>query len=213
MIKNIYEARVTAPFFAIRQVNFEGVKGQSLAQRKENVWRQHEAYIREYHRSCPLEVSNAGETRQGYQLSAYNLTAANGFHVENMFQSAKTFEHGGPYKDLLTAKPFNAQHDSRLRKSGRLICFTLFDVQYPLDPQTAYYDWIYTQALADNPDLAAFAIRFDSFTDISFHPERQINCQAEACAVYTGMVRAGINPRKSFEDFARTIWGNDACTR
>lgn len=207
MIKNIYEARVTAPFFAIRQVNFEGVKGQSLAQRKQNVWRQHEAYVKEYHGSRPLEVSNAGETRQGYELSAYNLTAANGFHVENMFQSAKTFEHGGPFKDLLTAKPFNAQHDSRLRKSGRLTCFTLFDVQYPLEPKTAYYDWIYTQALADNPRLADYAIRFDSFTDISFHPERQINCQAEACAVYTGMVRAGIHPRMSFEDFVRTVWG------
>ena len=156
-----------------------------------------------------MEVSTASDCDEGVKLSALKLKDKNGYTVEQKFQSAKTFTHGGPYTNLLTVKT-NPKKDTRLRNSGALTAFTLFGVQYPLKPETAFYDWIYIQTLLDNPDLAAFVEKHTAFTDVLFNPDKSINCQTEACAVYAGLKAAGIDPQMSFEKFVETVWPQQA---
>lgn len=207
MKRSVYCVSTDTPFFEVQSVTFKPARGMNIVQWRKNVEKTHEIYMRSYHASKPLEVSTFSTVPEGAKLSAYRLTASNGYRTECMFQSAKTFEKGGPYADLLNVKPHDAQHDERLRKSGKLTCFTLFGKEYPLEPKTAFYDWIYIRSLMDNPELAAFVTHYDAFTDTSFNPERQVNCQAEACAIYCGMQKAGIKVPNTFEDFVKAVWG------
>ena len=72
----------------------------------------------------------------------------------------------------------------------RLVSFKLDGVRWPLLPRTAFYDWLYLKALAANPELAAAVEGFDCFTDIEFNPERSLNCQAAAAALYRSLKHA-----------------------
>lgn len=206
MRRNVYRTSSSAPYFQVYSVTLKSAPGRGVTRWRKNAEQVHQLYMNSFHGAKPLEVSTASDCKEGINLSAYNLVAANGLRAECMFQSAKTFEHGGPYTDLLHVRPYAAQHDPRLRNSGRLTAFTLFGVRYPLEPKTAFYDWVYIQSLEDNPDLGAFVTHYDAFTDVSFNPDRQINCQAEACAIYAGLTKAGIDPRMSFDEFVKTVW-------
>lgn len=62
----------------------------------------------------PLEISTKSEEPLGRKLSAFHLTL-NHYALENVFQSAKVFENGGPYLDLLNVAPREAKHDERLK--------------------------------------------------------------------------------------------------
>ena len=57
-------------------------------------------------------------------------------------------------------------------------------VEWPLNPMTAFYDYVYIKALTEqygeNLDLGAYAW----FTDIEFNPKKSINCQARSAAIY-----------------------------
>lgn len=53
-----------------------------------------------------------------------------------------------PYQDLLSASSRDAKKDDRIKESGRLIAFDLFGEKWPLEPKTAFYDWVYLNTLA-----------------------------------------------------------------
>ena len=88
--------------------------GWRLSQKKKNVARLHEALGGE----C-LEVSTKSDVVIGTKLSAFNLKL-DGHTLENIFQSSKVFENGGPYRDLLNVSPKEAKRDQRLKSSGNL---------------------------------------------------------------------------------------------
>ena len=73
----------------------------------------------------------------------------------------------------------------------RLSSFKLDGIRWPLEPKTAFYDWLYLKALVANPELAAAVKRFDCFTDIEFNPKKSLNCQARSAALYRSLVHAG----------------------
>lgn len=130
----------------------------------------------------------------GEQLSAFNLTLKpdgqrREVPVECAFQGSKVFDRGGPYPDLLEASPADAKRDGRLQDSGRLIGFRLSGEDWPNEPPTAFYDWIYINALHSRSQLAEAVLGYDIFTDIAFNPEKSINCQASAVALYVALVR------------------------
>lgn len=57
-----------------------------------------------------LEVSTKSTNPTGVALSAFNLKfyeikTDREYPLENIFQSSKVFERGGPYRDLLTVHP------------------------------------------------------------------------------------------------------------
>ncbi len=120
------------------------------------------------------------------------------------------FRNGGPYTDLLDATPLDAKRDPRLQSSGRLIGFRFFEQDWPLEPPTAFYNWVYINALNQNGDLADAAISYDCFTDIAFNPQKSINCQAGAVALYVSLRRRSLLERglMSRESFLEAISGS-----
>src|SRR5690554_6622034 len=75
-----------------------------------------------------LEVSTKSSNPLGVKLSAFTIKFFDEendeeYPLENIFQSSKVFENGGPYKDLLHKLPKDAKRDERLKTSGKLKCF------------------------------------------------------------------------------------------
>lgn len=78
-----------------------------------------------------------------------------------------------------------------------------YQVYTPLEPKDYFYNWLYINTLFLNNDLSEKIQEYDCFTDIEFNPQRSINCQAKAAAIFTGLAKAGVlkealNDRKLF---------------
>ena len=175
----------------------------------------YEAFLAERPSEHVLEISGASESKLGMSLSAFNLRIdtldGRRYSVESAFQSSKVFEHGGPYKDLLDMSSREAKKDPRLKNSGRLTAFRFSGKVFPLTPRTYFYDWLYINALCLHPELTAPMTEYTAFTDIAFNPERSLNCQAHAAAVYVSLRRCGTldEALKSHTDFLRVVYGED----
>lgn len=141
-----------------------------------------------------LEVSSKSLDSLGVKLSAFNLECPYGdkkIPVECIFQGGKVFEKGGPYTDLLDKTPLEAKKDSRIRESGEIIGFRLGDKDFPTEPKTLFYDWIYINALYRNPSLVEELKNYQIFTDIEFNHKKSINCQARSVAVFMTLLKRG----------------------
>lgn len=172
-------------------VEFDWHPGLSISQKQKSVASLHQG-IRDKNLGCaPLEVSSKSLVDTGVALSAFNLggktKSGRGFTVETVFQSSKVFENGGPFVDLRYGSSRGAKTDPRLKTSGRLLKFRYFDEEWKLEPKTAFYDWVYINTLARNPDLALELANYDCFTDIEFNPDKSINCQAYSVALFVAL--------------------------
>ena len=139
--------------------------GFAKAQKQKNIRAIHEAFTRIRPGEKVLEISSKSMQENGEDLSAFFLqkyvpSLDKKTPVEGVFQSAKTFEKGGPYKDLLYAAPREAKRDQRLKNSGKLVCFTFEGKEFPLEPTTVFYDYIYLNSLLENESLAKTAAAF-----------------------------------------------------
>ncbi len=183
--------------------SFEYYNGFSKVRRQRSISSLHSAFLAEHDGFRILEVSSFSDNDLGVALSAFNLKISlkNGkkVPVELAFQAGKTFENGGPYKDLLMTSPGNAKRDARLSESGRITGFEFEGTVYPVEPQTLFYTWLYITALEENKQLADQLMEYNSFTDIVFNPKRSVNCQAYACAVYVSLKKKG-ETKKAVED-------------
>src|SRR6266436_3144647 len=98
-----------------------------------------------------LEISTKSESKIGRHLSAFHLKVKSNFRgdipMESAFQGSKVFEKGGPYTDLYSVDAKTAKRDGRLRESGLLVGFKFGDIAFPLEPKTAFYDWLYISAI------------------------------------------------------------------
>ncbi|MEK3715800.1 DarT1-associated NADAR antitoxin family protein [Paenibacillus sp. FSL R7-0333] len=172
-------------------LTFDWYPGFSIKQKQKSVNSLHENFKNKYENKKILEISSKSQEELGVSLSAFNLMIHTKnkkiFSVETAFQSSKVFENGGPYLDLLTATSKEAKKDQRLKTSGRLICFQYFNRNWPLEPKTLFYDWLYINALALNNELSNQILEYDSFSDIEFNPEKSINCQAKSAALYVSL--------------------------
>jgi hypothetical protein len=172
-------------------VDFHWHPGMSVKQKQKNIRAIHEVARRQYAVKNPLEVSSKSESELGIALSSFYLkiTTAKGqcLTVEAAFQGSKVFERGGPFTDIFGMEPREAKRDERLRHSGRLVRFSFFGREWPLTPKTAFYDWLYINALRSNSELATHVTDYDAFTDIEFNPEKSFNCQARSAAMYCAL--------------------------
>lgn len=173
-------------------IEFQWSPGMAVVQKQKSVRALHEAAI--FMGVCinPLEVSSKSLLEIGVKLSAFNLSVTTQklkktFTVESAYQSSKIFEHGGPYKDLIYSSSREAKKDSRIRESGNLKGFEFFGEKWALEPKTAFYDWLYINALHKNELAVEQLKKYDAFTDIEFNPERSINCQAYSVALYKAL--------------------------
>lgn len=173
-------------------IEFIWVAGLASSQKQKNIRSLHAAATVKRGLGKLLEISTKSENPLGISLSAFNLklTTDSGRHgsIENLFQASKWFEHGGPYLDLLSLSAAQAKKDERLKQSGGLRGFRLDAVDWPLQPITAFYDWLYLKALQRQPALAERLADYDGFTDIEFNPQRSRNCQAASAALYVALL-------------------------
>lgn len=137
-----------------------------------------------------LEVSSRSDNVIGKKLSAFDLKMEIDdieYILESLFQGSKCFKNGGPYQDLYHKTPSDAKSDMRLKSSGELIGFQLFNTFFPAIPKTLFYDFLYCNALLQNRHLIDELVKYNAFSDIAFNPKYSINCQAEACAIFTSL--------------------------
>ena len=164
-------------------ISFAWSAGMSVKQAQKSIDSLHEAAKQQMRVDKVLEISSKSRDPKGVKLSAFNLMIRTKkynqtFSVECAYQSAKVFEQGGPYKDLREKTSREAKLDPRLKESGKLVKFRLFDAEWGLEPKTAFYDWLYINALHNEPELAEYVLQHRAFSDIAFNPERSLNCQA-----------------------------------
>jgi hypothetical protein len=176
-------------------VEFKWNSGFASVQKKRNIVAMHEvAAIKGY--APLLEVSTKSEIKMGKRLSAFNLPVelndGSTTTLECAFQGSKVFEKGGPYPDIYRITSLEAKKDGRLRSSGGVIGFDFDGLIFPSEPKTAFYDWLYSRALAPHKEYLARLEDFAGFTDIEFNPEKSINCQARSCALFVSLCRKGL---------------------
>jgi len=188
----VYLSINQSPYVIDYNINFTYFSGFSVAQKQRSFLSLHEGFLKSYPNHKMLEISSKSNLVLGVSLSAFNLmitTKNRTFSVENAFQSSKVFEHGGPFIDLLDVSSKQAKKDERLRNSGRLVAFEYFKTKYPLEPKDYFYNWLYINTLYRNKELSKQILEFDAFTDIEFNPQKSINCQAKAAAIFVGLAK------------------------
>ena len=184
------------PYVSELSLDFEQHSGSSLQHKQRSIASLHASYVAKFPSSRVLEVSSKSERDIGVRLSAFNLMiehpGCGSYSVECAFQASKVFRHGGPFVDLFDASSRAAKTDRRLRESGELVAFRYCEHEFPLEPKTYFYDWLYASALCRDDKLVERVMMFDAFTDIEHNPERSINCQARSVAKVVGLARAGL---------------------
>jgi hypothetical protein len=175
-------------------VAFEWAPGMSLSQARKRIAALHSAAQSRFPGMRLLEISTKSPDSVGRSLSAFNLSVKSDVGrvpLECAYQASKCFARGGPFRDLLTAEPREAKGDERLRTSGSLVAFEWAGVRWPLQPTTAFYDFLYIGAVRQRAELFDQALTFDAFTDIAFNPEKSAGCQARSIALMVSLHRLG----------------------
>jgi hypothetical protein len=137
-----------------------------------------------------LEISTKADSSLGVELSAFNLklvVRGKSMTVEAAFQGSKAFQNGGPFHDLYDVPSRDAKKDERIRENGPIVAFDLLGESWPIRPQTCFYDWLYLNALVQNPNVSQELLNFNAFSDIAFNPAKSINCQARSAAVFVAL--------------------------
>ena len=179
---------------------FEWFPGFAVSQKQKSIESLHDAIRKTDTDARPLEISTKSKETLGQKLSAFHLTL--GYHtLETIFQSAKVFEKGGPYRDLLEVSPREAKHDERLKSSGQLKEFCFQGEAFPLIPQTVFYDYIYFAAVKESlaiEEINAIS-RYNYFTDIEFNPAKSVNTQARTVS----MIKLILEEYRILPDFSK----------
>jgi hypothetical protein len=188
--------------------------GFTAVEKRKNIKALHEAAEKAGYRDV-LEVSTKSANKRGRHLSAFHLrvkTAQNGaIPLECAFQGSKVFQNGGPFVDLFYAEPYEAKKDRRLKESGQLVTFRFEGVDWPLEPKTAFYDWLYITSIYPHREWAVKLYAYGGFSDIEFDPKRSINCQARSIALFLSLMKRGqLNEAmKSSSEFINILRDSD----
>ena len=195
-----------------KDVEFQWFPGMAASQKQKSIDSLHAAALMLPGISKVLEVSSKSRDELGVALSAFNLIVTTAKYkrrlsVECAFQGSKVFERGGPFVDIFDMTSREAKKDERLSSSGRLTGFRFFGTDWELEPQTAFYDWLYINALKKQPNRTEQLLEYSAFTDIEFNPERSINCQAYSVALYMSLHKRNLldEATSSREAFLRTV--------
>lgn len=174
------------------EVEFKWNPGFAQIQKQKNIKALHEK-AKENNLFSILEVSSKSEELLGQRLSAFSLKTKTEQYgeisIECAFQGSKVFEHNTQYKDIYSKTSIEAKKDTRIRNSGKLIGFNFMGKQWSLEPKSAFYDWLYIQALYPHKDFLKKLFKYEGFTDIEFNPNKSINCQARTCAIIVSLLK------------------------
>ncbi|MFZ3075043.1 MAG: hypothetical protein WA114_02575 [Psychrobacter glacincola] len=173
-------------------IRFERHVGFASRQKKKSINDMHQVIRKKYGFNHVLELSSKSGNKLSFLLSPLSLKLNNEnggepYSVENAFQSSMVFEDGGPYIDLLSAPPRQAKKDERLITSGELIGYNYFGMEWSVEPLTTFYDWLYVNALKQNPQLHEEVMQYQAFTDMEFNPKKSIHSSAYALAMFVAL--------------------------
>jgi hypothetical protein len=172
--------------------------GFAAVQKEKNIKALHEAAESAGYKGI-LEVSTKSANKRGRHLSAFHMKVKTerfgAIRLECAFQGSKVFERGGPFVDLYKGEAKDAKRDPRLRESGALVAFEFEGVRWPLEPKTAFYDWLYARSVYPHRKWAKALYAYGGFSDIEFNPFRSINCQARSIALFLSLMK-----RKELDD-------------
>ena len=211
-VRPVFVVSLDSRYCIRKNVEFEFFNGFSDKQKRRCIGSLHKAYLRDNSEKKILEISSKSESELGVKLSAFNLMiksdSGKEFSVESAFQASKVFEMGGPYKDLLDVSSKIAKKDERLKNSGRIIAFRFEGKEFETEPKTYFYNWLYINALYFYSELTEQIMEYNAFTDIVFNPQKSINCQAEAAAIYVSLSKQGLleEALKDKESFKKIVY-------
>ena len=174
-----------------QNIDFTWHTGLTISDKQQSITSLHENAKLIDNISKILEISTRSTERIGVALSAFNLKikSAKGrqFSVESVYQSSKVFNSSQGEIQYLEAKT-----DSRLKTSGNIIAFRTFgkkEKEWSINPISAYYNWIYLNALMQHPEYHEPLLEYHAFTDIEFNPKKSLNCQAYAAALFCSLYK------------------------
>lgn len=188
-IKTIYQPQQKDIGVNLVKIEYKYFSGFSLSQKQKCIKSLHDSAIKSGAAKSILEVSNKSLDEIGKKLSAFNLKYNKEYSVEQIFQSSKVFENGGPFLDLLDKSSREAKTDERLKKSGKIIKFNFQDNIFPIIPCTYFYDWLYINSLLNIENIYSKIEKYDAFSDIEFNEKKSINCQAYSLALFSSIAR------------------------
>ncbi len=198
------------PYVDTVDIEFKWHPGFAKSQMRKSIASLHAAAEKLNKVSPILEISSKSMLPLGVSLSAFNLLLEipNGqqINVECAYQGSKVFENGGPYHELYSVSSREAKTDDRLRNSGELVAFNFCGEDFSIEPKTAFYDWLYITALSQNEtDLVRELEMFQGFSDIVFNPNRSINCQARAAALFVSLSKNELINEQMLQDKDRYL--------
>lgn len=206
----------TDPYVKEEDTEFVFCPGLALDQKQKSIDNLHQAFHATHPEMKLLEVSRRSKDEIGTKLSAFNLRypmkSGEKIPVECVFQSSKVFKNGSHYPNLLHCPPGDAKSfmSMRMDENGDLLKFTFEGIDYPLSPQTSFYDWIYISALNDNKNLSSEIIDsgYTAFTDIEFNPKKSFNCQARTVAIFVLLSKRKILDKciGDYQAFCQTVY-------
>ena len=179
-----------APFFREINIEFEWHSGFAKVQAQKSIASLHASANQSKNISPILEISSKSSSSLGVALSAFNLLLVKEnkkLSVECAYQGSKVFKNGGPYQDLYWASSRDAKTDERLRTSGDFVSYEFFGENFPINPTSLFYDWLYLNALSQNMELASELLEYQGFSDIAFNPQKSLNCQARSAALFVSL--------------------------
>ena len=207
-------------------VDFEWHPGFSVAQKQRSVRALHEAARRSQRHERILEVSTKSNEPLGRQLSAFELQKSlpdDSFRtcLEAAFQASKVFldgDHRTQLSEIYSNR--DARDVKRIMRPWRSIPLEHFRFgaeEWPLEPKSAFYDWLYVRALCEHErssEIQREITQYDAFTDIEFNPKKSFNCQARSCALFAALAwRSALDQTETRSMFLRLLANHDyGCT-
>jgi hypothetical protein len=181
----------------VKLVDFTYHSGFAVVQKQKSIDSLHNAITEKLGFKNILEISSKSRDDLGIALSAFNLMIttkklSKTFSVECAFQSSKVFEGNVQYLDLLDKTSREAKKDTRLKESGNVIGFNFYNQFWETTPLTAFYDWLYINALNSKPEYHEQLLKYEAFTDIEFNPQKSINCQAKSVALFCALYKRNL---------------------
>ena len=203
-------------------VEFEWHAGFSVAQKQRSIRALHEAARHSHQDRRILEVSTKAEEPLGRQLSAFELRKTlpdDNYRacLEAAFQGSKVFQDGDHCTQLseLYRNP-DARDVKRIMRPWQSIPLRHFRFgteEWPLEPKSAFYDWLYVRALCEHErssEIQQEITQFDGFTDIEFNPRKSFNCQARSCALFVALSkRSALDETKRRDTFLQLLADQD----
>ena len=162
-------------------IEFKWESGISVSQKRRSCLHLHSALNVHYDLYPALDISSASPEQLGIDLSAFNLKW-NGKTIECWYQGSKIYSNAGHMKHLYDCDSLTAKKSMKESNLGKLIGFRLVDTDYPMEPRTVFYDWIYLQGLLQY-DRKDEILKYQVFTDVQATTDIDA-CQARAVCIY-----------------------------